>query len=129
MGWSTGFDNPITVFHMSQTISDVAETLSDDLYERTRAQLNTFIDETNALLAAGDALHEDRTGLARERLTEFLKGAAVAAVRVERAPDVPPVTRVLATAKGYVTAHPWAAVGAAASLGLAVSLLVARNRR
>lgn len=63
---------------MSQKINDLADTLSDNLYEKTRAQLNAFLDETNALLAAGDALNEDRTGLAHERLAAFLKSSAAA---------------------------------------------------
>lgn len=109
---------------MTQMIREMSESLTDDLYERTRAQLNTFIDETNALLAAGDMLHEDRTALARERLTEFLKQAETdyASPTV-----VPPVTRVLSNARSYVKANPWVAVGAAAGVGILVSLLL--NRR
>jgi len=109
---------------MTQMIKDMSESLSDDLYEKTRAQLNTFIDETNALLAAGDVMHEDRTALARERLTEFLKRAEAASA----APAVvPPVTRAMASARSYVRANPWVAVGAAAGIGVLVSLLF--NRR
>lgn len=109
---------------MSQKINDLADTLSDDLYEKTRAQLNTFLDETNALLAAGDALHEDRTALAHERLAAFLKSSAAAVVHAE---GEPPVTRVLNDARRYVTANPWMAVGAAAGVGLLVSLLLKRK--
>ncbi|WP_346830619.1 hypothetical protein ABDX87_26880 [Pseudomonas abietaniphila] len=109
---------------MNQTINNLTDTLSDNLYEKTRAQLNTFLDETNALLAAGDALNEDRTALARERLAAFLKGSAEAAVHVE---GQPPVTRVLNDARHYVKANPWIALGAAAGVGLLVSLLLKRN--
>jgi len=109
---------------MTHMIKDMSESLSDDLYEKTRAQLNTFIDETNALLAAGDVLREDRTALARERLTEFLKRAE--AVSTESA-VVPPVTRVVSTARSYVTSNPWVALGAAAGVGILVSLML--NRR
>ncbi len=119
-----------TVSPMSQTIDNLTETLSEDLYEKTRKQLNTFIDETNALLAAGDALHEDRTTQARERLTAFLKGAALKgaeAVAVDATVEQPPLTRVINDAKGYVKTHPWVAVGAAAGVGLIVSVLL--NRR
>ena len=126
-------------------IDTLTETLSEDLYEKTRAQLNTFINETNALLAAGDAMHEDRTTEARDRLTAFLKGAALrgaasrgstprgtAAGRVLPATErviepQPPLTRVIRDAKGYVKTHPWVAVGAAAGVGLIVSVLL--NRR
>ncbi|TDV67680.1 ElaB/YqjD/DUF883 family membrane-anchored ribosome-binding protein [Pseudomonas sp. LP_7_YM] len=116
-------------------IDNFAETLSDDLYEKTRKQLNTFIDETNALLAAGDALHEDRTSQARERLNRFLKGASLRAAASrgaefatsEFAVEQPPLTRAIDGAKGYVRAYPWAAVGAAAGVGLIVSILL--NRR
>lgn len=109
---------------MTQMIRDMSESLSDDLYEKTRAQLSTFIDETNALLAAGDVLREDRTALARERLTEFLKRAETA---YPSPTVVPPVTRALSNARSYVKANPWVAVGAAAGVGILVSLLL--NRR
>lgn len=122
--WSTSFDILNPVFLMSQKINDLADTLSDDLYERTRAQLNAFLDETNALLAAGDALNEDRTALAHERLAAFLKSSATSAFHVE---GEPPVTRVLNDARHYVTTHPWMAVGAAAGVGLLVSMLLKRN--
>lgn len=110
---------------MTQMIREMSESLTDDLYEKNRAQLNTFIDETNALLAAGDVLHEDRTALARERLTEFLKRAE--AVSAAPAAAVPPVTRAVSSARTYVKANPWVAVGAAAGVGVLVSLLL--NRR
>lgn len=109
---------------MTQMIKDMSESLSDDLYEKTRAQLNTFIDETNALLAAGDVLREDRTTLARERLTAFL--ARVEETSAQPA-AVPPVTRAVSSARNYVKANPWVAVGAAAGVGIVVSLLL--NRR
>ncbi|MGH8417368.1 MAG: glycine zipper domain-containing protein [Pseudomonas sp.] len=115
---------------MSKTIDNLTETLSEDLYEKTRRQLNTFIHETNALLAAGDALHEDRTTDARERLANFLKGAALngaAASAVGVQTEQPPLTRVISDAKSYVKSHPWVAVGAAAGVGLIVSMLL--NRR
>ncbi len=105
-------------------INNLTESLSDDLYERTHAQLNAFLNETNALLEAGDALHEDRTELARERLTEFLKGAELSALRLEQPP---PVTRALNSVKGYVTTRPWVALGAAAAVGVVVSLLLKRK--
>jgi ElaB/YqjD/DUF883 family membrane-anchored ribosome-binding protein len=111
---------------MNQTINKLTDTLSEDLYEKTRAQLNTFLDETNALLAAGDALQEDRTALAHERLAEFLKGSAAAVIDTE---GLPPVTRVLNDAKHYVKANPWMAIGAAAGVGLLVSVLLKRNHR
>lgn len=111
-------------------INDLSETLKDDLYEKTRAQLNAFIEETNALLAAGDALHEDRTAVARARLTEFLNGGAVSALEVDAAQalEEPPVTRALLKAKNLVQSNPWAAVGAAAAIGLGVSLLLKRRQ-
>jgi len=109
---------------MNQTINKMTDSLSEDLYEKTRAQLNTFLDETNALLAAGDALQEDRTAQAHQRLAEFLKGSATAAFHTE---EQPPVTRVLNDARQYVKANPWMAIGAAAGVGLLVSLLLKRN--
>lgn len=115
---------------MSKMIDNLTETLSEDLYEKTRAQLNTFINETNALLAAGDALHEDRTGQARDRLIAFLKEAATRGETVSERdfiPEQPPVTRAISEAKLFVKANPWAAVAAAAGVGLVVSLLL--NRR
>jgi ElaB/YqjD/DUF883 family membrane-anchored ribosome-binding protein len=118
---------------MSQMIDNLTATLSEDLYAKTRAQLNTFINETNALLAAGDALHEDRTSLAHERLTAFLKEAASRGETVSEAsaidgvPLLPPITRAIDQAKGFVKANPWAAVAAATGVGLVVSLLL--NRR
>lgn len=106
-------------------ISGVSESLRDDLYQKTRDQLNLFIDETNALLAAGDALHEDRTALARERLAEFLKRSDVSA---SEAPEpIPPVTRALDSTREYVQANPWAAVGAAVGLGIIASVLLNRK--
>jgi ElaB/YqjD/DUF883 family membrane-anchored ribosome-binding protein len=111
---------------MNQTINTLTDTLSEDLYEKTRAQLNTFLDETNALLAAGDALQEDRTALAHERLAEFLKSSATAAFHTEAQP---PITRVLNDAKQYVKTNPWMAIGAAAGVGLLVSVLLKRNHR
>ncbi|MFJ3486531.1 hypothetical protein ACIPL1_24475 [Pseudomonas sp. NPDC090202] len=106
--------------------SSISEILDEDLYRKTREQLNTFLDETNALLAAGDALHEDRTELARQRLAEFLQGKVQVEANHETAQ--PLVERVLAETKGYVKAHPWAAVGAAAAVGVVVSLLLKRGR-
>lgn len=121
---------------MSKMIDNFAETLNHDLYEKTRKQLNTFIDETNALLAAGDALHEDRTSQARERLTTFLKGASLRAAASRGADyamsglaiEQPPLTRAIDGAKGYVKAYPWIAVGAAAGVGLIVSIFLSRRQ-
>ncbi|MFJ5295889.1 hypothetical protein ACIQAL_05085 [Pseudomonas sp. NPDC088368] len=115
---------------MSKMIDNLTETLSEDLYEKTRAQLNTFINETNALLAAGDALHEDRTSQAHARLIAFLKDAATRGETVSERdflPERPPLTRALDEAKVFVKANPWAAVAAAAGVGLVVSILL--NRR
>jgi ElaB/YqjD/DUF883 family membrane-anchored ribosome-binding protein len=104
---------------------EITDTLRDDLYEKTRAELNTFLAETNALLAAGDALHEDRTALAQERLAVFLRGAANVVLSDD---DVETVGRSpLVKARDYVTAHPWHAVGVAAAAGLLVSVWL--NRR
>nr|WP_314578951.1 hypothetical protein [uncultured Pseudomonas sp.] len=110
---------------MTRMLSDISETLRDDLYEKTRAQLNTFLDETNALLAAGDALNEDRTATARERLTDFLKGVDASVATIEQEP---PVTRVLGDVKRYVQERPLIAVGAAAGVGLIASMLLMRDR-
>lgn len=123
-----GQPNSITlhpVRDMTRMPSDISETLREDLYEKTRAQLNTFLDETNALLAAGDALHEDRTATARERLTDFLKGVDASVVTIEQEP---PLTRVLGDVKRYVKERPLIAVGAAAGVGLIASLLLMRDR-
>ncbi|WP_296187248.1 glycine zipper domain-containing protein [Pseudomonas sp. UBA1879] len=117
---------------MSKLTDTLTETLSEDLYAKTRAQLNTFINETNALLAAGDALHEDRTNVARDRLVAFLKEAALRGESVTEGdvlPIEPPVTRALNEAKGFVRANPWAAVATAAGVGLVVSLLLNRRQR
>lgn len=111
---------------MTQMLNNVAETLNEDLYQKTRAQLNTFLDETNALLAAGDALHEDRTGLARERLAAFLAGASTPELQIVQPP---PLTRVMEDTQNFVKANPWAAVGAAAGVGLILSLLFIRGSR
>jgi len=116
----------IPVRAMAHLPSDISETLRDDLYQKTRAQLNAFLDETNALLATGDAIREDRTALARERLTEFLQRSDESAVAVNAEP---PLTRVLNDTKAYVVARPWLAVGAAAGVGLVVSLLLMRNQQ
>ncbi|WP_342652907.1 hypothetical protein [Pseudomonas sp. F3-2] len=107
-------------------MTDITETLREDLYEKTRKQLNTFLNETNELLTAGDALHEDRTAQARQRLTDFLANANSTAVDYDDT-QTPVVTRVLNQGKAYVQTHPWAAVGAAAGIGLVVSLLLKRN--
>jgi ElaB/YqjD/DUF883 family membrane-anchored ribosome-binding protein len=107
--------------------SDITEKLRDDLYQKTRSELNTFLDETNALLAAGDALNEDRTTQARERLKDFLARGTSPVTEIELAAQ-PALTRAVGTAKSYVTTHPWAAVGVAAGLGLVASLLLKRNR-
>lgn len=104
---------------------DITEALTEDLYQKTRSQLNTFLDETNALLAAGDALNEDRTSQAHARLKAFLAEASAPIMAHE--PAAPIVTRALAETKSYVKANPWAAVGAAAGLGLVVSLLLKRR--
>lgn len=121
---STHFDNPNPVPIMTPIVSDISATLREDLYEKTRAQLNRFLDETNALLAAGDALREDRTEQARERLAAFLEGVDVSVQPVE-AP--PPLTRAVGQAQGWVVSRPWAAVGAAAGVGLLLSLLLLRK--
>ncbi|WP_296256070.1 MULTISPECIES: DUF883 family protein [unclassified Pseudomonas] len=114
---------------MSKTIDNITETLTNDLYRKTRQQLNTFIDETNALLAAGDELHQDRTSQARERLTAFLKGAVLRSAEavVDASVEQPPLGRAIGDAKAYVKSHPWLAVGAAAGVGLIVSVWL--NRR
>jgi len=111
---------------MTQMLNNVAETLNEDLYQKTRAQLNTFLDETNALLAAGDALQEDRTALARERLAAFLAGTSTPELRIAAQP---PLTRVMEDTRKFVKANPWAAVGAAAGVGLILSLLLIRGSR
>ena|GEM_PF-978541 len=123
---STHYDNPNPVPIMTPIVSDISATLREDLYEKTRAQLNRFLDETNALLAAGDALHEDRTEQARERLAAFLEGVDVSVQPVE---VPPPLTRALGQAQGWVVSRPWAAVGAAAGGGLLLSLLLLRKPR
>jgi ElaB/YqjD/DUF883 family membrane-anchored ribosome-binding protein len=107
--------------------SDITEKLRDDLYQKTRSELNTFLDETNALLAAGDALNEDRTSQAHERLKDFLARGTSPVLEVELNAQ-PTLTRAVNSTKSYVTAHPWAAVGVAAGLGLVASLLLKRNR-
>ncbi|SET21759.1 glycine zipper domain-containing protein [Pseudomonas graminis] len=107
--------------------SDITEKLRDDLYQKTRSELNTFLDETNALLAAGDALNEDRTTQARERLKDFLARGTSPVTEIEMAAQ-PALTRAVGNAKSYVTTHPWAAVGVAAGVGLVASLLLKRNR-
>ncbi|MFK3795971.1 hypothetical protein [Pseudomonas sp. NPDC088444] len=104
---------------MSQMIDDLSESLTDDLYRKTRNQINTFINETNALLAAGDVLREDRTRLARARLAEFLSRTEPPAPAADAAP---PLAKAAVNARRFVEAHPWAAVGAAAGVGLIVSL-------
>ena len=124
--WSTGFDGLNPVDAMTQMLNNVAETLNEDLYQKTRAQLNTFLDETNALLAAGDALQEDRTALARERLAAFLAGTSTPELRIAAQP---PLTRVMEDTRKFVKANPWAAVGAAAGVGLILSLLLIRGSR
>jgi ElaB/YqjD/DUF883 family membrane-anchored ribosome-binding protein len=127
---STGFNSPDPVYAMTQMLDNVAETLNEDLYQKTRAQLNAFLEETNALLAAGDALHEDRTAQARERLAEFLEGAELeAALETPARAQVPPLTRVMEDTQNFVKANPWAAVGAAAGVGLIVSMLFIRGPR
>jgi len=110
---------------MTPISSEIDQTLRDDLYQKTRAQLNAFLDETNALLAAGDALNEDRTALARERLADFLNGVEIAEAPVAQEP---PLTHVLSVVKDYVKARPLMALGASAAAGLVVSLLLMRNR-
>lgn len=121
---STHFHDLNAVHTMSSKINELADELTEDLYEKTRTQLRTFLDETNALLAAGDALNEDRTSTARERLAAFLASAE----RSVAPPEFqPPVSRAIVQAKGYVMDHPWTAVGIAAGAGLVVSMLL--NRR
>jgi ElaB/YqjD/DUF883 family membrane-anchored ribosome-binding protein len=107
--------------------SEIIESLQDDLYQKTRSQLNTFLDETNALLAAGDALHEDRTAQARMKLKEFLSGSTPLTPEYAYAEVEPVLTRAVAQTKAYVKTHPWAAVGAAAGIGLVTSLLLKRR--
>ncbi|MDH0747144.1 hypothetical protein N5D61_12400 [Pseudomonas sp. GD03842] len=109
---------------MSQ-INKVSESLTDDLYRKTRDQLNTFINETNALLAAGDALHQDRTALAHKRLTAFLEQAERSVTEPASAPS--PVAHWLETGRDYVKAHPWQVVGVAAGLGILGSFLLRRR--
>lgn len=122
-----------TVSPMSKTIDNLSETLNDDLHKKTRKELNAFVDETNALLAAGDAVHEDRTHEAEERLDTFLKRAAVVEVEdlpVELEAELqPPLAGVISDATGYVQSHPWKAVGAAAGIGFLVSVLLNRKQR
>jgi ElaB/YqjD/DUF883 family membrane-anchored ribosome-binding protein len=123
---SIDFNGLNPVYAMTQMLDNVAETLNEDLYQKTRAQLNTFLAETNALLAAGDALREDRTGLARERLAAFLAGASTPEPQIVQRP---PLTRVLEDAQNFVKANPWPALGVAAGVGLIVSLLCIRGSR
>jgi ElaB/YqjD/DUF883 family membrane-anchored ribosome-binding protein len=116
---------------MTQLLNNVAETLNEDLYQKTRAQLTAFLNETNALLAAGDALHEDRTAQARERLAEFLEGAELEAMTEpgQVGAQQPPLSKVMEDTQNFVKANPWAAVGAAAGVGLIISLLFIRGPR
>ncbi|PHX45929.1 hypothetical protein AO263_17180 [Pseudomonas sp. NZIPFR-PS5] len=81
--------------------SDITEKLRDDLYQKTRSELNTFL--------------------------EFLARGTSAVTEIEMDAQ-PALTRAVGNAKSYVTTHPWAAVGVAAGLGLVASLLLKRNR-
>lgn len=110
---------------MSQMMTEIDDSLRDDLYRKTRAQLATFIDETNALLAAGDALREDRTALARDRLAAFLQRVADPETAPE--PEMPPLTQAADSVRRYVKAHPRTALGVAAGCGLIASFFLARR--
>jgi ElaB/YqjD/DUF883 family membrane-anchored ribosome-binding protein len=105
--------------------SKITDKLGEDLYEKTRAELNTFLEETNALLAAGDALHEDRTAQAQDRLAAFLRGAANSVLDDAQQASA---RESFFKAKAYVQTHPWQAVGLAAGIGLIASLVLKRRQ-
>ncbi|MEQ7920384.1 hypothetical protein ABQX22_14415 [Xanthomonas sp. WHRI 1810A] len=104
---------------------DITKQLTDDLYDKTRSELSTFLNETDALLQAGDAINEDRTSQARQRLNAFLDSAASTVTSYDTAVDRS--SQALSSAKAYVKANPWQAVAAAAGIGLLVSIVL--NRR
>lgn len=104
---------------------DFTNTLTDDLYEKTRSELNAFLKETDALLKAGDAVNEDRTDVARSRLRAFLDSASKSVT--SEGPLVEHGVPAFEKAKAYVKEKPWHAVAAAAGVGLVVSILL--NRR
>lgn len=107
--------------------TDITKNLTDDLYDKTRSELSTFLRETDALLQAGDAINEDRTSQARQRLGAFLDRATDTVASYDTVVDKG--NEAFATAKAYVKANPWHAVAAAAGVGLVVSILLNRRDR
>jgi ElaB/YqjD/DUF883 family membrane-anchored ribosome-binding protein len=107
--------------------TDITKNLTDDLYDKTRSELRTFLNETDALLRAGDAINEDRTSQARQRLGAFLDRAADTVTSYDTVVDHS--TQAFSSAKAYVKANPWQAVAVAAGAGLLVSLLLNRRDR
>jgi ElaB/YqjD/DUF883 family membrane-anchored ribosome-binding protein len=104
--------------------SKIIDSLSEDLYQKTREELDTFLNETDELLAAGDALNEDRTAQAEARLAAFLRGATTSVM----SEDTQATAREsFFKAKTYVQDHPWHAVGIAAGVGLLVSVWLKRR--
>jgi ElaB/YqjD/DUF883 family membrane-anchored ribosome-binding protein len=106
--------------------SDIPKKLTDDLYDKTRSELDTFLKETDALLKAGDAVGEDRANLARDRFSAFLDSAAES-LTVHDGP-LDRSSEALSKAKAYVKSNPWQAVGVAAGVGLLVSILLKRRQ-
>lgn len=107
--------------------TDITKKLTDDLYDKTRSELSTFLNETNALLQAGDAINEDRTRQARDRLSAFLDRAADTVTSYDTA--VEHGSQAFSIAKAYVKANPWQAIAAAAGVGLLVSVVLNRRHR
>lgn len=95
---------------------------AEDLLE----QLQTVIDDSEALLKASAAYAGDRIGRARERAQESLRAAKERLGDVQE--DVLDQTRnFVSQGNAYVRNNPWQAVGIAAAVGFLIGAVLVRS--
>ncbi|WP_295479404.1 hypothetical protein [uncultured Pseudomonas sp.] len=105
---------------------DIADKLADDLKVKTRSELDTFLDQANALIERGNAIGAQRGPQSRHLLGQLLDRAD--ALLKPREPLVPGVEpSKVEQAKAFVRAHPGKSVLIAVGVGLVLKRLLNRD--
>lgn len=94
--------------------------------EKLLHDLQTVVEDAEALLQATAAQTGERIEGIRSRATESLKQARSRLHEVEDE-ALEQVREVAASTDEYVQANPWQAVGVAAGVGLLIGLLISRR--
>lgn len=104
---------------------NVLDNLENNLHDKTRSELSTFLDEARALLADSDSLTGDKAALARQTLSDLV--GKFSGVLASGSAALSGKNEKIAEAKVYVKANPWKSAAIVAGAGLLVSLLLRRR--